>query len=683
MAAIEKHHRGAGAVVFALVDHQVGVRHLDGNLGAFASDCVKQRRADVHVERVAEFVRSRDAAGFDGGGEVASVVAAKAAAAKGAEQVLQGLEAEKIDRFIRDFEARLGLAFVRLAELAACGSVRRRRDLRRLPRIDESFVGEALGEFVEKVLHRLAVHGCGILQHFPQLFAHGVFGEEVAFLERAKNGLAEGFHGTLGIHLRDAVELRLKPALGKEIAQPFDEFFQVDSVSRFADVFAVTDEFHDSRLLIIGSSIELSARWTWRSFTLALVGLPRFFRVEAALFAASDAAVRPQAFKNHFSRGCGGSGVLAIGSTQPADVLHQALDFRKLLTTLAGCSQIRKLEFAAQFEPLDDRLKVYVGEVFAEDAANGGANEFARDGVCTLEFALVFELHLAGDGGKGGVNVGDARDDSFVTVPRGALLGAANETFQSRDGQALADAGAAVHALVFARLESDFFHHLPEIRWHVNLLSGIAAYPGFLRGDGHSFLDGCGVVRANFGANAVFERGDNFPTRGVILGIGGEDDEHVEWQPQRIALNLNVAFLHDVEETDLNFSGKVGKFVNGKDAAVGAWEKAVVDGELVGKVAAAASRANRVDIANYVGHGHVRRGEFFDKPVVARHPSDGSIVAFAGDFFAARAADGLERIVVDFAARHDRHFRIEQIDQATQNAAFGLAAQAEKNEIVA
>src|SRR5207253_1036318 len=94
------------------------------------------------------------------------------------------------------------------------------------------------------------------------------------------------------------------------------------------------------------------------------------------------------------------------------------------------------------------------------------------------------------------------------------------------------------------------------------VMAGIAAYSGFLCGDGHLFLDGCGVVRANFGANAVFERGDNFPTRGVILGIGGEDDEHVEWQPQRIALNLNVAFLHDVEEADLNFSGQVGKFVN-------------------------------------------------------------------------------------------------------------------------
>src|SRR2546429_9749408 len=209
--------------------------------------------------------------------------------------------------------------------------------------------------------------------------------------------------------------------------------------------------------------------------------------------------------------------------------------------------------------------------MFAENTADGGANEFVRDSVRALEFALVFELHLAGDGGKGGVNVGDARDDGVFAVARRSLFGAADETLQSRDGQALADAGAAIHALVLARLESDFFHHLPKVRWHVNLLSGIAAYPGFLRGDGHSFLDGCGVVRANFGANPVFERGDNFATRGVILGIGGEDDEHVERQPQRVALNLEVAVLHDVLEAGLNFSRFVSEVVKGKDASGCAW----------------------------------------------------------------------------------------------------------------
>ncbi len=58
MAAIEQHGRCARAVVFALMDHEVGVGHFDGYLGAFAADGVEERGANVHVEGVAEFVRA-------------------------------------------------------------------------------------------------------------------------------------------------------------------------------------------------------------------------------------------------------------------------------------------------------------------------------------------------------------------------------------------------------------------------------------------------------------------------------------------------------------------------------------------------------------------------------------------------------------------------------------------------
>ena len=38
-----------------------------------------------------------------------------------------------------------------------------------------------------------------------------------------------------------------------------------------------------------------------------------------------------------------------------------------------------------------------------------------------------------------------------------------------------------------------------------------------------------------------------FAARGVILGIGGENEKHIEREAERVALNLNIAFLHDVE----------------------------------------------------------------------------------------------------------------------------------------
>ena len=90
-------------------------------------------------------------------------------------------------------------------------------------------------------------------------------------------------------------------------------------------------------------------------------------------------------------------------------------------------------------------------------------------------------------------------------------------------------------------------------------------------------------MRANFAADAVLERRDDLAARRVILGIGGEDEQHVERQANRVALNLDVAFLHDVEEADLNLAGEIGQFVDGEDAAIGAGQQAVVDGQFVAK----------------------------------------------------------------------------------------------------
>src|SRR5690349_19940405 len=66
--------------------------------------------------------------------------------------------------------------------------------------------------------------------------------------------------------------------------------------------------------------IELPARGPWRSFALTLVGLPRFFCIEATLFASSDAPMGPQTFENHFGGGRRDASVLAIGNAESANV---------------------------------------------------------------------------------------------------------------------------------------------------------------------------------------------------------------------------------------------------------------------------------------------------------------------------------------------------------------------------
>ena len=131
--------------------------------------------------------------------------------------------------------------------------------------------------------------------------------------------------------------------------------------------------------------------------------------------------------------------------------------------------------------------------------------------------------------------------------------GVGEDELHGGDGEALGDAGTLVDFFVLAGGEGDGFDDLADVVRDLDLLDRLigcvrAGRPGFLLGDGDAFVDGLGVVGADFGADAVFERGDDFAAGGVVLGVGGEDDGDVELEADGVAFDLDVAFLHDVEE---------------------------------------------------------------------------------------------------------------------------------------
>ena len=111
--------------------------------------------------------------------------------------------------------------------------------------------------------------------------------------------------------------------------------------------------------------------------------------------------------------------------------------------------------------------------------------------------------------------------------------------------------------------------------------------PGFLPRDRHAVIERGRIVRADLAADAILERRDDLAARGVIFRVGGEYQHQVERQAHRVALNLHVAFLHDVEQAHLDLAGQIGQFVDGEDAAVGARQQAVVNGQLVRDILAA------------------------------------------------------------------------------------------------
>ena len=142
-----------------------------------------------------------------------------------------------------------------------------------------------------------------------------------------------------------------------------------------------------------------------------------------------------------------------------------------------------------------------------------------------------------------------------------------------------------------------------------------------LADDRHLVLERPRVVGPDLRPEAVLERRDDPAARRVVLGVRRGDDVQVERQADDEAADLDVALLEDVEEADLDPLGEVGQLVDRDDAAVGARDEAVVEGQLVGEVAALGD-LDRVDLADEVGDRDVGRRQLLGVAPVARQPVD-------------------------------------------------------------
>ena len=83
----------------------------------------------------------------------------------------------------------------------------------------------------------------------------------------------------------------------------------------------------------------------------------------------------------------------------------------------------------------------------------------------------------------------------------------------------------------------------------------------------------------------------------VVHDVARGEQEHVEREPDLVAADLHVALFEHVQQTDLDPLGEVGELVDREDPAVGARHQPVVQGELVGEVAALGD-LDRIDLAD-------------------------------------------------------------------------------------
>ena len=189
------------------------------------------------------------------------------------------------------------------------------------------------------------------------------------------------------------------------------------------------------------------------------------------------------------------------------------------------------------------------------------------------------------------------------------------------------------------------------------------------------------VVRADLRTEAVLERRDDAAAVRVVLGVRRRDEQHVEREADLVAADLHVALFEHVEQTDLDALGEVGQLVDREDAAVRARHEPVVDGQLVGEVAAFGD-LDRVDLTDEVGDRRVGRRELLAEAAVAVHPLDRRVVAALGDEVTRVRRHRVVRVVVDLAAGDDRHPLVEQADEPADDARLRLAALTEEDHVV-
>jgi hypothetical protein len=90
------------------------------------------------------------------------------------------------------------------------------------------------------------------------------------------------------------------------------------------------------------------------------------------------------------------------------------------------------------------------------------------------------------------------------------------------------------------------------------------------------------IVRSDLAPDAVLQRRDDFPARGVIFGIRREHQHNVQGQTHGMPFDLHVAFLHDVEQSDLNLARQIGQLIDSENPAIGARQQPIMHRQLAG-----------------------------------------------------------------------------------------------------
>ena len=133
-----------------------------------------------------------------------------------------------------------------------------------------------------------------------------------------------------------------------------------------------------------------------------------------------------------------------------------------------------------------------------------------------------------------------------------------------------------------------------------------------------------GIVGVDHRTDAVFQLRDDLSAAVIGRRIGRKQNQHVDLETDRIAANLHVAFLKDIEQTDLYRLVEFGQFVDGENPPMHPGDQSEMEGFL-GRQAHSPGQLGRVDLADHVGEFGAG-GKAFCVTLLARPPGDWNLL---------------------------------------------------------
>ena len=125
-----------------------------------------------------------------------------------------------------------------------------------------------------------------------------------------------------------------------------------------------------------------------------------------------------------------------------------------------------------------------------------------------------------------------------------------------------------------------------------------------------------GIMGANLGPVAIFQRCNDASTVGIVFRIRTRHHTNVQWKADPKTANLDIPLLHNVEQPHLQFFREIGQLVDAEDPPIGTGNQPVMDDQLIRQIAPFRD-FNRIDFTNEFWRGDIRCGQLFSIPIVA------------------------------------------------------------------